>query len=233
VTETTTIDPPPLNERIFRFSAEIAMLLAVAFIAFRIYSSTIDGGQMADRERRALEVLRAVHGAQRDAIAAGSPRFLWLSELREKSPAGSPLDRLTVHAAVPSPKVDVFRVRGYLVALFLNDPVREDGRAYATAAAESPEVGATGFGAFAWPEEYHEGTQWAFYVDQRGILLGSWNHKRAFDGFEAPFPSPSNPLKDYLEGKRNGDDSEWFAFDEVLGEIETPAAKAARAPGKQ
>lgn len=228
-----------------RRSCEWLVLLTVAFVVSRIVGAHHEGQAMADRERRAIEALKAIHSAQRDAVTTIGTRFLWLSELVERGgatatpPAGegdrasaaTPLSRLASHPS-PDPKVEVFRVRGYFVALFLSDPVKNDGRAWAPSAAESDEVGQAGYGAFAWPEEYQEGSQWAFYLDHRGSLLGSWNHKAQFDGFQAPFPPIANPLKDYNQAKRDDANSEWFLFDDVLGEIETPAAKSARTTQK-
>lgn len=226
--EPTPIDPPSFSSRLGRRTCEILVVLTVAFVALRIVGARSDGTAMANRERHATDTLKAIHAAQRDAIALLGTRFLWLSELRERAAPDSPLAKLFVHTAAPDPKVEVFRVRGYLVALFLTDPTRNDGRAWSRAGAESDHAGEAGFGAFAWPEEYAEETQWAFYVDHRGQLLGTWNHKAAFDGFEPPFPPVVNPLKDFNQARRDDGSSEWFLFDEVLGEIETPAAKSAR-----
>lgn len=217
--------------RLLRRSCEWLVLLTVAFVVARIVGAHQSGESMADRERRAIEVLKAIHSAQREAVATIGTRFLWLSELRERSGEGSALARLATQTS-PDPKVEVFRVRGYYVALYLVDPVKNDGRAWSRAGAESDHVGKSGFGAFAWPEEYQDGTQWAFYVDHRGSLLGSWNHKATFDGFQAPFPPTANPLKDFHQAERDDANSEWFLFDDVLGEIETPDAQAARSGAK-
>ncbi len=221
----TNIGTKSFLERLGRYSTEISVLVILTWIGFHILGAETQGRSMADRERRAYDVVRAIHQGEQAAIGTTGTRFLFLSELIEKSPETSPLRRLTRAEDCPNANVEVYRIRGYLVTVFLNDPIRNDGRAWSPKGAESKEPGTTAYGAFAWPENYQEGTQWAFFVDHRGTVLGSWNHKGAFDGYHSPFPPTINPGKDFREADSQSKTSEWFPFDDVLGEIETPAAR--------
>jgi hypothetical protein len=228
----TNNGPKTILERLGRYSTEILVIAILSWIGFRILGAETQGRAMADHERRAFEVIRAIHLAERDAIAAGGPRFLFLSELvqqagetasQEGKEKDSPLRRLVRVPTPTAPQVELYRVRGYLVALFVNDPVRNDGRAWSMGGAESKLPGTMAYGAFAWPETYQEGTQWCFFIDHRGTILGSWNHKALFDGLKPPFPPTANPGKDFREADSQNKTLEWFPFDEFLGDIESPS----------
>lgn len=207
--------PDRFQNRVLRHSTEIVILLIAAWIGFRIYAADISGKAMADRERRAVEIMRAIHAGEQSAIAGTLGRMAWLSELVEKAPADTVLRKLTAVDAMPVQGVEVFKSRDYYFALYLVDPDLDDTRAFSRAMAKSSEVGKRGYGAFAWPVNYSDGSQWAFAIDHRGRLLGSWNHKATLDGFKAPFPPTANPLKDYNQAVRDSGDSEWFLFDDL------------------
>ncbi len=191
------------------------MIAIVGFVVFRIYRPISDGARVIADEHAVLAVLREIHAAETAAKRGPSQSFATLAELVAAAPPGSALAAVVEE---PAPGVDLYRVDGYLVALFLNDPDRNDDRAWKRSEARSPRAGRLGYGCFAWPAVYDSTTQWAFYVDHRGRLLGSWNHAGLYDGRQGQFPPTSNPLGEYFAAKKEGEDAEWFLF-ESLHEI--------------
>lgn len=199
-------------DRLRRHTVEIAMIAVVVFVTLRIYRPLVDGADVVAREHAALGVLREIHAAQIASKAGPSQSFSTLAQLVAAAPRGSALARLV---EVPADGVDLFRVDGYFVALFLNDPDRNDDRAWTESTKQSPRAGRVGYGCFAWPVVYGPETQWVFYLDHRGRLLGSGNYGGLYDGTRGPFPPTANPLGDYFAAKKEGDDAEWFLFDSL------------------
>ncbi len=207
-----------LPERLRLHVVELLVLVAVGFIAARILLPRTAGARVLAREARVLDTLRAIHDAEREAAAAGRTR--WLSELVADAPPASPLRDLVRRPPVAD--VELYERDDYLFALHVVDPGRSDDRAWSEAMATSTDASA-GYAAFAWPARYGRDAQWAFFIDQRGKLLGSWNHAGLLDGTEEPFPPAAHPLRDYLSARKEGEDSEWFLFDE-RDELVPPAA---------
>ena len=204
---------------------EIGVALALTFVIVRIVMPRSDGAEVLAREAAVLETLREVHAAQSAGHAAEST-MRWLPQLVADAARGS---RLAALAPVGDDGVDLFLADGYYVALYVADPGRPDDRAW-TSSQASAEAGAHGYGVFAWPETYGRGTQWAFFVDHRGKLLGSWNHAGLLDGKQEPFPPTAHPLRDYLAAKQDGEDAEWLLFTDV-GEIVLRPVSAVPADG--
>ncbi|MBI4882032.1 MAG: hypothetical protein HY812_20585 [Planctomycetes bacterium] len=207
-----------LFDRLQRHSVPLAGLLVLLLVFMRSCAPQVDGAETVRREQRVLALLQAVHKAELEAAARGAHTLLWLDEICSSAPQDSPLRELDV-VETRVPGVDLRAHSGYYLALCLHDPGRNDDRAWSRAMAVSPDVGTRGYSAFAWPAEYGPATQWAFFIDQRGKLLGGWNHRGLFDGQQDPFPPAAHPLRDYLIAKKEGTDAEWFVFaelDEVL-----------------
>ncbi|MFG0318926.1 MAG: hypothetical protein ACF8XB_16760 [Planctomycetota bacterium JB042] len=209
-----------LPERLRLRVVELLVLVAVGFIVARVALPRSTGARVLAREARVLDTLRAIHEAERDAVAAGGTR--WLSELVTAAPPASPLRLL--ERRPPVADVELFERDDYLFALHVLDSGRSDDRAWSEGMATGTER-PPAYAAFAWPLRYGRDAQWAFFIDQRGKLLGSWNHAGLFDGTEEPFPPAAHPLRDHLSAKKEGEDSEWFLFDE-LEEIVPPAEPA-------
>jgi len=192
---------------------EVLVAAAILFIAARIAAPRTSGEEVLAREATVLEVLQEIHAAQLAAHEDGTVSR-WLPGIVRDAAVGS---RLAEVVAVPNERVDLVEVGEYLVALYLVDPAYADDRAW-TEGAGGAEAGRRGYGAFAWPKRYATDSQWAFFVDHRGKLLGSWNHAGLFDGVNEPFPPNAHPLRDYLSGKQEGEDAEWVLFSDC-GEI--------------
>lgn len=204
------------QEHVRSHVVELLIVGVLVFLGARLVMPFVTGERVAAREREVGEVLRAIHAAEQQAHGGESGRFRWLSELVAAAVPGDPLAALRP-LATPAEQVEAFTGMDHVFVLFVGDPGRNDDRAWSPAAA-TDQAGASGYGAFAWPLDAGDDVQWAWYVDHRGKLLGSWNHDQLFDGFEPPFPPAAHPLRDYFQAQREGEDGAWFLF-ESLAEI--------------
>ncbi len=203
-----------LLDRLWRHSVPVAGALVLLLVLVRSCTPQIDGAEAVRREQAALALLQAIHQAQLEAAKSGPQTLLWLDEICAAAPQDSPLRELAV-VETRVPGVDLRAHSGYYLALCLHDPGRTDDRAWSRALAASPAAGTRGYSAFAWPEEYGPATQWAFFIDHRGKLLGTWNHRGLFDGQQDPFPPTAQPLRDYLIARKEGTEAQWFVFAEL------------------
>lgn len=210
----------PFLELLSRHVVEIGVAAAIAVIAWRLADGRAEGLETASWEHQAERTLKAIHRAEQEAKRSEG-RYLLLSEILERAGAAASLGALHLDPAAAD-GVDLGRVGGYFVAVAIDDPASDDGRAWSQADRATAAAGRASYAAYAWPVEYAERSQWAYFVDRRGFLLGSWNHDALFDGTKEPFPPELNPLKDYLAAERAGKDAEWFVFADPaqLGEIE-------------
>lgn len=205
------------KERLRNRVVEILALAVVAFIVVRITMPRYEGRRELAREAHVLDVLRSIHDGETEVSSDGAP-MKWLSELVAAAPPASALRTLAPRPATP--EVELFESSGYLFALYVVDTGRSDDRAWSKRQSTG-ESTARGYAAFAWPARYGRDGQWAYFIDQRGKLLGSWNHSGLFDGTNPPFPPTAHPLRDYLSARKEGDDSEWMVFSD-LPEIVPP-----------
>jgi hypothetical protein len=201
-----------LKDRLAQHSVEAAIVLVAFFVIFRIIVPQTRGQQIAEGELQVIRLLRELHKTQVEVAATGGERLLFLDELVRRSDPGSLLREAQSVSAPSAPDVDLLLLDGYYVALNLTDSGRDDDRAWSRSLATSDDVGRQGYSAFAWPAEYGPATQWVYFVDQRGKLIGSWNHNVVFDGLNEPFPPEAHPLRDYLAAEKEGEDAEWFQF---------------------
>lgn len=210
-----------------RYSVWILILAVGAFLGYRVIQPRTVAAAVLGKETRVLDLIRAIHSAQGDAIRSPDACARSLGELSrgDRGPAliGGVLDGFDLQSREG---VEYLRGEGYLIAMYrvyTPDAMRDVDRTWSTEALDE-EAGAAGYGLFAWPEEYSIRSQWAFHVDHRGHLLGGWNHQGLLNGFSDPFPPLVNPLREYQNAVRRGDDGEWFIFDEKnpLDEIVLP-----------
>lgn len=207
------------------------MALAV-FLGYRVIQPRSVAAAVLGKETRVLDLIRAIHSAQGDAIQSADACGRSLGELArgKRGPAlvGGVLDGFDLQSRGD---VEYLRGEGYLIAMYrvyTPDAMRDVDRTWTTEPGDL-DAGSAGYGLFAWPEEYSIRSQWAFHVDHRGHLLGGWNHQGLLDGFSDPFPPLVNPLREYQNAVRRGDDGEWFIFDEKdpLEEILLPNDESA------
>lgn len=199
---------------------ETIAIAVLAFIAVRVVEPQSVGRRIAQREAKVLEVLEAIHGAQRASFLA-EQRYEWLSKLVDGAPSGSPLTELRRVADVPRDDVELFEVDDYYVVVALDDPDTNSGRDFAPTRARASPLGRREYQAFAWPVSYQETSEWAYFVSPRGMLIGSRNANGLFDGTQEPFPPTSHPLQEMMRALKDGDDGEWVLFKDV-GEILAP-----------
>lgn len=206
-------DPLGFRERMRHSMVWLLMAGLAAFLAWRIAQPGRIASRVRASERAALVALRTIHRAQVDAYAeAGAclPLARVFDRHREEL-AGFSLE--TVEG------VDLLRGHRYLIALWISAPADSAQDSDRIWNAKAPVgAGMRGYGAYAWPEKYGRESQWAFFVDHRGRLLGGWNHNGLLDGTSAPFPPTVNPLYEYNLAVRRGEDGEWFLFED-LGEV--------------
>ncbi len=226
------------KERILFHTGELILAAAACFMIVSIVSSTSTGAGMAKREDRITRALSKIHDAEIHALEE-SGHFKFLSELPELSREPIFRDFRVEKAPRKSakgdlPPVELYTAQDYYFALYLADPARGDDRAWSREqAGGGADVGTKGYGVFAWPRRYREETQWAYYLDHRGKLLGTWNLTQLLDGTNEPFPPIAHPLRDFMNAQKSGDDSEWLEFktDHPLKEITIPGA-ASQPAGK-
>lgn len=217
---------PERSQRNWRdvLSTRLIELIAIgvlAFIAVRVVEPQTVGRRIAEREAKVVAVLEAIHAAQGERFAA-ERRYEWLSNLVDAAPAESPLSRLRLVADHSRDDVILYEIDEYYVAVALDDPDTNSGRDFAPTRARSSPLGRREYQAFAWPADYGETSEWAYFVSPRGKLIGTRNASGLFDGMQEPFPPTSHPLQEMLRAQKDGDDSEWVLFKD-LGEILAPS----------
>jgi hypothetical protein len=207
----------PWSERLVARAAELLIVALLVFLGVRITGAVATGRDAAAIEVEIRRTVAAIHQAQARSVA-GHGRFASLAELCAEAPADSPLAELR---RVPAEaEVDLFAASGYLFALYRIDAAGDSARRVWTSNADGP---GAGYGAFAWPEEVSARTQWAYFVSNRGKLLGSPNLHAEMNGTAPPFPPAANPLRDHLRSRKEGEDGSWFLFED-LAEITQAAA---------
>lgn len=196
---------------------ELIAIVVLAFIAVRVVEPQTVGRRIAQREATVLGVLEAIHAAQREQFLA-KQRYEWLAQLVAKAPADSVLSRLQPVTDNPRDDVQLFTIDAYYVAVALDDPDTNSGRDFAPTRARSSALGTREYQAFAWPAEYGETSEWAYFVSPRGKLVGSRNPAGLFDGTSDPYPPSAHPLQEIMRAQKDGEDCEWVQFKD-LGEI--------------
>ncbi len=222
--------PREWKERLLFRSGEVLLCGAAVFVLISVVASSWKGGTMARREARLVKQMKGIHDAEARAMEQGQ-HFRFLSELpeigrealfRDFEPAKVPKRDQAPNA----PTVELYTAQDYYFAVYLADPAKGDERAWSRANAGDPEVGTKGYGVFAWPRRYREETQWAYFLDHRGRLLGSWNLNQLLDGTNEPFPPTSHPLRDFMTAQKSGDDCPWIEFDKFTDiPVPEPASK--------
>lgn len=200
---------------------ESIAIVVLAFIAVRVVEPQSVGRRIAQREATVIETLGAIHDAQRASFLDGR-RYEWLSKMVDRAPRESPLSRLRRVSDVPRDDVELFEVDDYYVVVALDDPDTNSGRDFAPTRAHASPLGRREYQAFAWPVDYAETSEWAFFVSPRGMLIGTRNANGLFDGTQEPFPPSSHPLQEMMRALKDGDDGEWVLFKD-LGEILAPS----------
>lgn len=200
---------------------ELIALAVLAFIAVRVVEPQTVGREIAEREARVIAVLDAIHTAQRERFSA-QRQYEWLSTLVDAAPRGSLLAELRQVADNPRADVLLYEIDEYYVAVALDDPDTNSGRDFAPTRARASPLGRREYQAFAWPVNYRETSEWAYFVSPRGKLIGSRNANGLFDGTQEPFPPTSHPLQEMMRAQKDGDDGEWVLFKD-LGEILAPS----------
>ncbi|MBK6940112.1 MAG: hypothetical protein IPH13_07870 [Planctomycetes bacterium] len=200
---------------------ESIAICVLAFIAVRVVEPQSVGRRIAQREAKVIDVLETIHAAQRATFAADQ-RYEWLSKLVDRAPQDSALATLRRVSDVPRDDVELFEVDDYYVVVALDDPDTNSGRDFAPTRAHAAPLGRREYQAFAWPVDYAETSEWAFFVSPRGMLIGTRNANGLFDGTQEPFPPNSHPLQEMMRALKEGDDGEWVMFKD-LGEILAPS----------
>lgn len=217
-------------DMVYRHSVWILIALATAFIGVRISRPEARAAATLQRETEVRAAMAALHDSQLAHFAAGDPhRCSSLAEVVAASPPESPLRHFKLGEYAGA---DVLEGHGYYLTMYLVDAGRDDDRAWSRRQA-SADAGQRGYGLFAWPMHYSSETQWAFFVDHRGWLLGTWNFEGRFGGLADPFPPPEHPLREYQDSLKSGAEPEWFLFRSDLGEIQVPLISKGRDDGQE
>lgn len=218
-----------LGDWLRRNSVQLAMVVLAVFVIFRLINPALAGNRVAERERLVLRIMEEIHRSQVEQAKSGAPGLSNLLQLRESAAAGSLLKTDSAIAESPDRAVEVLAVDGYLFALGLADPDNPAGRSWSYLESGSEKAGRDGYSLFVWPARYGEESQWVFYIDHRGKLLGSWNHSGLLDGYSRSFPPAVHPLRDYLAAKKEDKDAEWFLF-KALNEVAFPEPAVEQEP---
>lgn len=203
----------------------LLIALVAAFLVYRVVQPSRVAATVLAHESRVLAVLRAIHDAQKAALAPeGGARARSLRDIALADTSGV-FDGFVLRR---EGDVDLLQGDGYLVALAQSYPPEASRPAERTWTSQGadPDAGSTGYAAYAWPASYSIECQWAWFIDHRGRLLGGWNHQGRLDGTEPPFPPAVNPLRELNNAAREGEDGDWFVFED-RGEIVLPAPELA------